>query len=36
MTGESLLAAIAASPDDDDLRLVYADWLVSQGIRVVT
>ncbi len=28
---ESLLHAIAASPDDDALRLVYADWLEEHG-----
>jgi uncharacterized protein (TIGR02996 family) len=26
-----LLAAIAADPDSDDLRMVYADWLEGQG-----
>jgi uncharacterized protein (TIGR02996 family) len=28
-----LLAAIAASPDDDQTRLVYADWLLARGDR---
>lgn len=27
----SLLAAIAADPDDDEPRIVYADWLQQQG-----
>src|SRR5688500_10922713 len=27
----SFLARIAADPFDDDLRLVYADWLEEQG-----
>jgi len=27
----ALLAAIAASPDDDRPRLVYADWLLERG-----
>jgi uncharacterized protein (TIGR02996 family) len=26
-----LLAAIAAAPDSDELRLIYADWLEEQG-----
>jgi uncharacterized protein (TIGR02996 family) len=26
-----LLAAIAAAPDSDELRLIYADWLEAQG-----
>jgi uncharacterized protein (TIGR02996 family) len=30
-SGEELLAAVIANPDDADRRLVYADWLVSQG-----
>ncbi len=29
--GESLLASIIADPDDDDVRLVYADWLEEYG-----
>src|SRR5262249_8011657 len=28
---ESFLAAISAAPDDDALRLVYADWLEERG-----
>lgn len=32
MSQESdLLAAIIERPDDDDLRLIYADWLEEQG-----
>src|SRR5262245_50345394 len=31
MEGESLLRAIRQAPEDDDLRLVYADWLEEQG-----
>jgi uncharacterized protein (TIGR02996 family) len=31
MTETDFLAAICAAPDDDDLRLVYADWLEEQG-----
>lgn len=32
MTEEAqLLAAIAAEPDDESLRLVYADWLIACG-----
>jgi uncharacterized protein (TIGR02996 family) len=27
--GDALLAAIYANPDDDDARLVYADWLLE-------
>jgi uncharacterized protein (TIGR02996 family) len=30
-SGDDLLAAIYASPDDDQLRLVYADWLLERG-----
>jgi uncharacterized protein (TIGR02996 family) len=30
-SGEALLAAVIAEPDDVDRRLVYADWLVAQG-----
>jgi uncharacterized protein (TIGR02996 family) len=26
-TGDELLAAILATPEDDGVRLVYADWL---------
>src|SRR4051812_5986779 len=29
--GEELLRAIAESPEDDDRRLVYADWLEEHG-----
>ncbi len=29
--GDDLLAAILADPDDDEPRLVYADWLVERG-----
>jgi uncharacterized protein (TIGR02996 family) len=29
--GAELLAAIYAHPDDDDARLVYADWLLEQN-----
>jgi uncharacterized protein (TIGR02996 family) len=29
--GESLLASIIADPDDDAIRLVYADWLDEYG-----
>ncbi len=32
--GEGLLAAIAAAPDDDLPRLVYADWLDDHGDRM--
>src|SRR5262249_20861921 len=28
---EALLSAISADPDDDSLRLVYADWLEEHG-----
>src|SRR5262245_37467835 len=28
---EALLAALAAEPDDDNARLVYADWLADNG-----
>src|SRR5262245_61926313 len=28
---ESFVAAISATPDDDALRLVYADWLEERG-----
>ncbi len=31
MTETDFLAAICAAPDDDDLRLVYADWLEERG-----
>src|SRR5438045_2136910 len=31
MTEADLLAAIAAAPDDDAPRLVYADWLQDRG-----
>lgn len=30
-TGEALLAAVLANPDDDGPRLVYADWLLERG-----
>src|SRR5262245_3475564 len=30
-TQRDLLAAIAAAPDDDGVRLVYADWLEDHG-----
>src|SRR5262245_57198091 len=30
-TGQNLLAAILADPDDDTVRLAYADWLEEQG-----
>ena len=30
-TEDALLAAIAATPDDDLPRLVYADWLDENG-----
>lgn len=30
-TGSELLKAILASPDDDNVRLVYADWLQEYG-----
>lgn len=30
-TGEALLAAVMANPDDDGPRLVYADWLLERG-----
>lgn len=29
--GEALLQAVVDAPDDDDVRLVYADWLDDQG-----
>ncbi len=29
---DELFAAILASPDDDNVRLVYADWLEDQGV----
>ncbi len=29
--GEALWAAVRAEPDDDDVRLVYADWLQEHG-----
>ncbi len=29
--GSDLLAAILANPDDDNVRLVYADWLQENG-----
>ena len=29
--GESLLASVIADPDDDAIRLVYADWLEEYG-----
>lgn len=28
---EAFLSAIAESPDDDALRLIYADWLQDHG-----
>jgi uncharacterized protein (TIGR02996 family) len=31
MTEEELVAAILAAPDDDEPRLVYADWLTDRG-----
>jgi uncharacterized protein (TIGR02996 family) len=31
MTDDDFIQAIVASPDDDELRLVYADWLEEQG-----
>jgi uncharacterized protein (TIGR02996 family) len=30
-TGEAMLARIYERPDDDQLRLVYADWLLERG-----
>jgi uncharacterized protein (TIGR02996 family) len=30
-TGDAILADIVAHPDDDGLRLVYADWLEEEG-----
>ncbi len=30
---QALLSAIIADPDDDRLRLVYADWLEEHGQR---
>lgn len=30
-TGAALVAAIVAEPDDDALRLIYADWLQDHG-----
>ncbi len=30
-TGESLLSAVLAEPDSDDLRLILADWLQDNG-----
>jgi uncharacterized protein (TIGR02996 family) len=30
---EALVAAIRARPDDDEPRLVYADWLSERGDR---
>jgi uncharacterized protein (TIGR02996 family) len=29
--GDALLSAVIANPDDDTVRLVYADWLEEQG-----
>src|SRR4051812_35277558 len=29
--GEGFLQAVLASPDDDILRLIYADWLQEHG-----
>jgi uncharacterized protein (TIGR02996 family) len=31
--GEALLAAVIDNPDDDAVRLVYADWLEDEGDR---
>src|SRR5262245_3500530 len=31
MSELNFLAAMCAAPDDDDLRLVYSDWLEDQG-----
>jgi uncharacterized protein (TIGR02996 family) len=31
MPPEAMLQAIAAEPDDDDLRLIHADWLEDHG-----
>jgi uncharacterized protein (TIGR02996 family) len=31
VSGDELLAAVIADPDDVDRRLVYADWLMAQG-----
>jgi uncharacterized protein (TIGR02996 family) len=31
LTGEQILAAVIASPDDDGPRLAYADWLDAHG-----
>ena len=31
MIEKDFLAQILATPDDDSLRLVYADWLEEQG-----
>src|SRR5262249_2869178 len=31
MSRDAFLADIIANPDDDDLRLVYADWLEDHG-----
>jgi uncharacterized protein (TIGR02996 family) len=31
MTDDSFIAAIRAAPDDEALRLVYADWLEERG-----
>jgi uncharacterized protein (TIGR02996 family) len=31
MERESLLKAVIDAPDDDDVRLVYADWLLEHG-----
>jgi uncharacterized protein (TIGR02996 family) len=30
-TGDALLAAVLAAPDDDSPRLIYADWLDENG-----
>lgn len=30
-TGDRLLRAVCARPDDDDLRRIWADWLLEQG-----
>jgi len=30
-TGDALLQAIVEDPDDDSLRLIYADWLADHG-----
>jgi uncharacterized protein (TIGR02996 family) len=36
MTDDAFIQAIVADPDDDALRLVYADWLKNRAMPGAT